>query len=116
MTAGGDAGRLVGESQDALQLRKGELGQRVELHQLHWAPPNVIPEAVPAHPADEGGLRLQPGGGHRLIRRSAAGVGVELGDALLCLARLGEIDQHFADGGDVSPVCFPPLFSYRKLL
>ncbi len=40
-------------------------------------PQDKVPEEVLAHAADEGGLRAEPGGGHRDVRRRPAGPGDE---------------------------------------
>ena len=57
----------------------------------------VAAKGICTHLADKGSLCAQPGGSHRQIGRSTAGVCGKLRDAALILAGLGQVDQNFTN-------------------
>ena len=57
----------------------------------------VAAKGIRTHLADKGSLCAQPGGCHRQICRSTAGVCGKLRDAARILAGLGQVDQNFAN-------------------
>ncbi len=61
----------------------------------------AVAKRVGADAADEGGLRPEPGRGHRDVGRGPAGIGGQSADASLVDAGLGEVDEDFTDGHDI---------------
>ena len=57
----------------------------------------VAAKGIRTHLADKGSLCAQPGGCHRQICRSTAGVCGKLRDAARILAGLGQVDQNFTN-------------------